>query len=97
MLELRPGEDDFVADPVELREAVELLLAARADPGSPHLAPTWPGIRSRLKARAEAGDAAARRALSITGRTSLRKTQALILIEFGAPQANEHRVPPDSM
>jgi L-2,4-diaminobutyrate decarboxylase len=58
-----PGEveDDFVADPVGLREALDLLLEARAGPGSPHpessidvLSLKWPqsGIGGRAALRA---------------------------------------------
>jgi len=56
-----PSGDDFVADPVGLREALDLLLAARAGPGSPHpecandLFPAaWPqsGIGGRAALRA---------------------------------------------
>ena len=56
-----PSGDDFVADRVGLREALDLLLAARAGPGSPHpehstdLFPTvWPqsGIGGRAALRA---------------------------------------------
>jgi L-2,4-diaminobutyrate decarboxylase len=61
MLESRPDGDEFVADPVGLREALELLLAARADPGFPHLEGStdvfpmeWPqeGIGGRAALRA---------------------------------------------
>lgn len=63
MLESRPGGDDFVADPVGLREALELLLAARADPGSPHLEGS-PGVLPMEWPQSGIGGRAALRALA---------------------------------
>ena len=61
MLSADAGRDDFEPDPAGLREALELLLAARSDPGSPHVDRSpdtvpldWPqsGIGGRAALRA---------------------------------------------
>lgn len=61
MLSADAGRDDFEPDPAGLREALELLLAARSDPGAPHvdrppdtLSLDWPqsGIGGRAALRA---------------------------------------------